>query len=148
MSMAENCIDDALEREMLAGEGDCHGLPISPRVFTELARNDRLLREERFERFFRTDGEVPEWRTGGSSYLFSCGQWVRIDRMGEGHICNVIARNKAHLGYDIALSSIMELPRHATPQQRLGDGFARCKSWSDALVVIFDSELQRRVLCR
>lgn len=148
MSMAENCIDDALEREMLAGEGDCHGLPISPGVFTELARNDRLLREERFKRFFRTDGEVPEWRTGGTSAIFSGGKWVRIDRMDERHIRNVIARNKAHLGYDIALSNIMELPRRATPQQRLGEGFARCKSWSDALVVIFDSELRRRVPCR
>lgn len=144
MSEAEDHIDDMLDVEMLTGEVGCHGIPISPAVAFENARNDRRLREQRFERFFRTDGRAPEWRTGGTSALYSRGEWMRIDQMEERHIRCILARNGRRPGRGCGLRRIMDLPESVTPAERLGDGFSCCANWNDALILIFSRELERR----
>lgn len=146
MSAADDTIDSMIFYGDDIGDGMLRSLFVAATTEAEMRRCNevRRIREERFDRFFRTDGEVPEWRTGGLDQTTNTGEWMSIDRMDEHHIRSIIARNEEHRGFDFWLRRIMALPDGEPPKRRLGGAFVGCETWNDALALVFACELERR----
>lgn len=89
---------------------------------------------ERFDEFFRSDGEVPQWPTAE-------GEWVPLDKMTRAHMRDIVRLNE----HGRLLSSVMAFPPWETPEGRLGERFAGVRRWEDAMRIMFADEVRRRI---
>lgn len=158
MSAADDTIEYMLDGHM--EERACRAFMRAEMSQSELRERvgQRRFCDQRFERFFRTDGKTPEWGFCKAGIVGTV-EWVGIDEMPKGKIARIAAALERPVGgveiedkrlaarmRETVFGRLMTLPDMIRPNEMFKGEFPDSTLWVDAAAVVFRREIERRAV--